>query len=205
MTSRAPAKRKRDTFHHGNLREALLEAAMAVLDQSGAEAVTIREVARRSGVSHAAPVNHFRDRTALLTAVAVRLFGDLETQIGEQLDRTETEPAAQVGAFALALVRYGLAHPFRYEFLWRRDLIDNSDDALERAMNRIYDRLIACIGEIGGNPQCDAHTVAIAFWSLAHGYVSMRINGNFEPIADTVSGKEREKAIVDLLLTALQF
>ena len=69
------ANQKRQSFHHGNLREALLQASLSLLDSGGPEGVTIRAVARETGVSHAAPVNHFKDREALLTGLAVQLFG----------------------------------------------------------------------------------------------------------------------------------
>ena len=73
------------TFHHGNLRQALLEAALDLLDAEGTAGVTIRAAAAKAGVSHAAPANHFKDRKALLTAVAKTQFELISERINSGL------------------------------------------------------------------------------------------------------------------------
>jgi AcrR family transcriptional regulator len=194
---------KRSSFHHGNLREALLDAAFEILDETGPDAITIREVARRTGVSHAAPVNHFKDRTSLLTAVATKLFTELADAINHELEEADPVASKQAGAFAKALIAYGISNPHRYNLLWRRDLVDNSDPDLQTAMDSIYDELIAKIETSRKKPKYDQHTIAIALWSLAHGYVSMRSDGNFEPMKDLITGQNREDAMIDSVLAAM--
>lgn len=194
---------KRTAFHHGNLREALLNASRKLLDESGPDGVTIRAVARATGVSHAAPVNHFRDRRALLTSISTQLFDELDHEIEKQLRISESNPAEMIATVAEALIDYGLAHPNRYQLLWRRDLVDNDDDALKTAMDRIYARLVERIQTLPGSRPFDHHTIAIALWSLVHGYVSLRYDGNFEQKTDSVSGKLRKAAIVDVFKEAL--
>lgn len=196
-------RKKRGSFHHGNLREALLDAAFQILDESGPDAITIREVARRTGVSHAAPVNHFKDRKCLMTAVATKLFEELAAVIEKRLSRSKPIASEQAGAFAKGLIAYGLSNPNRYQLLWRRDLVDNSDRNLQAAMDAIYDQLIAKIETSRKKKKYDQHTVAIALWSLAHGYVSMRADGNFEPKRDTVTRQKREDAMVDAVVAAM--
>lgn len=193
-------KAARAGYHHGALRQALLRCATKLLDKEGVEAVTIRAVARAAGVSHAAPVNHFETRNALLTAMAAGYFGELARAIEKRVC-AEGDARARVRAFAEALVAYGLSHPQRYRLLWRRDVL-LEDGELQSAMDGIYDRLI---GELSGGRsrrQKSAHTVATAMWSLAHGYVSMRIDGNFEAREDEITGQARFEAMLDLIMDA---
>jgi len=194
------ADRNPQTFHHGNLREALLQASLVLLDEAGPEAVTIRAAARAVGVSHAAPFNHFKDRKALLTGLAINLFEELHAAIEEAADRSKGSPKDTVRAFPLALIDYGLQYPNRFRLLWRRDLLDNDDAHLERAMDQIYEKLTAEIARLPEPGTFDHDTVAIALWSLAQGYASMRINGTFEAKSDTLSGKERQDAILELII-----
>ncbi|MDX5367368.1 MAG: TetR/AcrR family transcriptional regulator [Alphaproteobacteria bacterium] len=192
----------KDSYHHGNLREALVTAALALLDEDGIEAVTIRAVARRAGVTHAAPANHFRDRRALLTALAAEIFAGLRTDIDRKLGGAGPELEARLRVFAQAMLRFGLAAPNRYRLIWRWDALDGKDPALATAMDGIYDRLI---GELsaGARADFDPHTRAIALWSMVHGYVSMRIEGNLLAGRDKLSGEPREVAIVSAILRGL--
>ncbi len=195
--------KKSSSFHHGNLRAALLQAAFEILDESGPDAITIREVARRSGVSHAAPVNHFRNRTELLTVVATMLFRELDSAISVKLAGHSTSPADSVRSFANTLITFGLENPGRYQLLWRRDLADNSNPDLQAAMDGIYDKLIAVIDRSNTKAGFDKHTFAIAIWSLAHGYVTMRLNQNFEPMNDSLTGQSRQDAIIETVILSL--
>lgn len=197
--SRSSAATRDTPYHHGNLREALMDAAFALLDEDGAEAVTIRAVARRAGVTHAAPANHFAGRKALMTALAARVFEDLAREIARRLARAGGGLEARLRVFADAVLRFGLASPNRYRLIWRWDALDGQDAALQQSMDAIYDRLIAELSAHGSS-SLDPHSRAIALWSMVHGYVSMRIEGNLVPGRDAVTGEPREKAIVTALL-----
>jgi AcrR family transcriptional regulator len=194
------ARKSKSSFHHGNLREDLLTASLSILDELGPDAIAIREVARRAGVSHAAPVNHFKDREALLTEVAVILFGELAKDITRYLQKPQLSRADRVKAFADGLIRYGLKHPNRYRMLWRRDLVDNTDDRLVQAMDSIYDDLLVEISQSKKKRGVDDDTIAIGLWSMAHGYVSMRLDENFDAAKDKVTGQKRQDAMLDAFL-----
>jgi AcrR family transcriptional regulator len=198
-SAKPPAK---ETYHHGNLRESLLQAAFALLDEEGLEAVTIRAVARRVGVTHAAPANHFRDRKALLTALAARIFEALRQEIEKKLATADSDLDQRLRVFVQALLRFGLAHPNRYRLIWRWDALDGADPMLAGAMDAIYDRLIAELSG-RGSQALDPHSRAIALWSMAHGYVSMRIEGNLRTGRDAVTGEPREAAIVTAILRGI--
>lgn len=191
-------KAARVGYHHGALRQALLKQASKLLDKEGVEAVTIRAVARAAAVSHAAPGNHFESRNALLTAMAISLFDELAAEIDQRV-RKATDTSGRARAFATALVEYGLRHPHRYRLLWRRDLL-LVDEALQRAMDGIYERLIAELSSLSHRHGKSVHTVATVMWSLAHGYVTMRIDDVFEARPDEVTKQSRFEAMLDLVL-----
>lgn len=198
------ANKKRKPFHHGNLREALLAASLEILDEAGPDAVTIREVARRAGVSHAAPVNHFKDREALLTAVAASLFDELRCEIDGTIAKQNKSLSERVKSFADGLINFGLKHPNRYRMLWRRDLVDNEDERLVSTMDSIYDNLMNEISKGKGPRGVDDDTIAIGLWSLAHGYVSMRLDGNFNAVNDKITGEARQDAMLGVFIKTLK-
>lgn len=191
----------RTAYHHGALRSAILKQATKLLDGEGVDAVTIRAVARNAGVTHAAPVNHFENRSALLTSMATGFFLQLGRAIDARLKAAPVTPRQRIRVFADALLEFGLRYPNRYRLLWRRDvLIDGGE--LNAAMNAIYDKMIAELSQAGLARGKSAHTVAVAMWSMVHGYITLRIDGTFEARVDETSGEPRFRAMLDLLLPA---
>src|SRR5215213_1549384 len=120
-SSTAPA-RPATRYHHGDLRRALIDTALAMVTDEGAWNFTLREVARRAGVSHAAPYNHFEDKSALLAEVAALGYQSLreamESAAGEQ-PRSARQPLARVGA---AYVRFGVEQPAHYRLMFGAEL-----------------------------------------------------------------------------------
>ena len=186
------------SFHHGDLKRVLFDVALKLLDRDGVDGVTIRAVAREAGVSHGAPVNHYRDREALLTALVQRQFETILKSIEEGLVAAADEPDAWIEIFGKALFDFALQYPHRYKLLWRGDLIDLQDPDLSKLMDRIYDRLCDEIERAMPEAEFDRDTVAIAFWSMIHGYLDMRLSGMFVPLDDKVSRKPRDEALLDL-------
>lgn len=186
--------------HHGALRQLLIDTALVLLDRDGVEAVTIRAVARASGVSHAAPANHFADRRALLTALAVQCFTDLAAGASAARDAVSPAPRARIIAFADAYVAYALAHPNRYRMMWRMDMLDPDDAALAELIDGLYAGVEQDVLALPHGQSDDATTLLIALSSVVHGYVAMRIDGNFVAAVDAASGKPRHQAIVERLI-----
>lgn len=193
------ASKKTDRYHHGALREALLAEAMKILDAEGVDAVTIRAVAREVGVSHTAPANHFASRSALLTALATAAFRQVDAAVAQRLRSTRAQRRDRIRVFADELLAFGLKHPQRYRLMWRRDLLEE-DAELQAAMDGLYDQLIAELQAQAGKPKLSAHTLAVALWSMTHGYVLMRLDGNFEERRDELTGAPRFQAMVELVL-----
>tara|TARA_R110001599_G_scaffold351965_1_gene585326 strand:+ start:14616 stop:15209 length:594 start_codon:yes stop_codon:yes gene_type:complete len=185
-------------FHHGDLKRVLFDVALALLDEHGAGGVTIRAVAKAAGVSHGAPVNHYKDRRALLTALAKAQFDALLTGIDTRLAELNDDPGPGIEIFASAMMDFGFRYPHRYRLLWRADLIDHADPELLSVMDKIYDRLCAEFSQAVPGRKFDKDTYAVALWSMVHGYVDMRLSGMFEPLNDSISGAPRGEAIIDM-------
>lgn len=191
------------SFRHGDLKRVLFEVALGRLDEHGLEGVTIRAVAKEAGVSHGAPVNHYPDRRALLTAIAKAQFETLLADIEVRLDEAGGGDGLSIDVFANAIIDFGLRYPHRYRLLWRSDVIDHQQPELLAIMDAIYDRLCAVLSKGTEGSGFDRDTYAVALWSMLHGYVDLRLSGMFEPSKDNVSGAPRREAIVELFRKAL--
>jgi AcrR family transcriptional regulator len=162
-----------NAYHHGQLRTALIQAGFDLLDSQGHEAVTVRGVARLAGVSHAAPVNHFKDRKALLTELASQTFADIDKAIATAV---ATPQVKSVRAIVDSYEHFAFAAPNRYKLLWRCELLDLSCPRLAQACQSAYLTLEKALATCG----VEAHIVTIAasaLWSTLHGHVSLRLDG----------------------------
>ena len=167
-------------YHHGALRTALIEAAEAVIDERGLDRFSLREVARRAGVSPAAPAHHFRDSRGLLTAVAAeafRRFGDALAAAG-----SGGTPEQRIRAQGMAYVRFALAERGRFDLMWRYALIDREDAEYCAASRRAFSILDSAArgdGEAGDRPGELEAAPSIACWSLVHGFARLAMDGVF--------------------------
>ncbi len=157
-------------YHHGDLRRALLEAATAAIARSGPHGVTLREIARSVGVSHAAPAHHFGSRTGLLTAIAASGFAHLADATAEGRN-TGTLPAA-----AASYVRFAQAHPGEFAVMFETSLLDWTDPALSDASARARSELSATIAAFAGDAP-DPEAAELAAWSLVHGLAALVRSG----------------------------
>ena len=192
---------KAKQFHHGDLKRALLDAALELLDEQGDSGVGIRAVARKAGVSHAAPVNHFRDRRALLTGLAVTLFDDIQADISKRLERESDDPVARIESVIRCFFEYGANHPHRYALLWRNDVVDHECDEMRTREDAVYDHICDEIDRLVAGRNVDKHTVAIGLWSMMHGYIDLKIVGMFEDRADSTTGEDRPEALLKMFRT----
>jgi AcrR family transcriptional regulator len=129
VRSRAKPNRRaaapRDTYHHGNLRTALMAATLELLEEGGPEAVSVREAAKRAGVSAGAPFRHFPTRTALMTAVAEEATRRLKTEIAKAVAAAgNADPLSRFRAFGLGYLRWASRNPAMFLVVSTRSLID---------------------------------------------------------------------------------
>lgn len=125
--------RRQGEYHHGALREALLSAAEALLLERGVEAFSLRECARRAGVSHGAPAHHFGDVRGLLTAFATSGFERLALRMQHYAQEEGDDPEQRLAAVGRAYVDFALDHPAHFRLMFRSDRLDPDDMALKQA------------------------------------------------------------------------
>lgn len=163
-------------YHHGDLRRVLLEAAIQAILEVGPAAVSLRDLARRAGVSHAAPAHHFGDKAGLLTAVAADGFRRLAATLREA-DET-TGSFLEVG---VAYVRFAVTHRAHFEVMFRPELYRTDDPELVRAREAARSLLYPPAADLASDPGGDDVRAAVAAWSLVHGLATLWLNRNLPP------------------------
>lgn len=164
-------------YHHGKLREALLDTAESLLPQRGPEGLTLREVAREAGVSHAAPYHHFESRDALLAAIAERGFTGLADAMQAAKGRTARQ---RLVAICEAYVGFAMRQPTRFRLMFGPLLAHKArHPGLQQAAERAFILLLEAAREVA---PADAMSLALSGWSLAHGLSHLSINHIFESL-----------------------
>ena len=195
----------RRSYHHGDLRRALLDAALPLIRKGGPEALTLRAVARAAGVSQAAPYRHFADRRALVAAVAEEGFrglGDAMSGAMAQAMRAGDMRLAfrEVG---LAYVRFAHAHPAEYRVMFGAEVANNEDLPALRAQSRaVLDgvaQAVAGLQQAGLVGPGDARTMAAALWATLHGLVMLSLDGQTTGVVASLD------ALVDEALRLVMF
>jgi len=185
-----------DPYHHGDLKEALVDAALRVLDTESVGAATLRRLAREAGVSHAAPYHHFADLDALLAVVAARGFEMLRSEMSRPSAPGAEGSLRRLQAAGTAYVRFAVTRPelFRLMFSGRwRDTA--SHPALREAESRAYGALEAMIAGAGdrGAGRSDLGPAVRAAWALVHGIAMLVLDGRIDlpPGGGPVESAER--------------
>lgn len=191
-------------YHHGDLRSALIEAALEIILDTGPQGLSIREVARRAGVSHAAPYRHFTDKNDLVVAVVEKGFSLMQDTMLEKKAAAEPDAISQFAASGFAYVEFALTYPGYYRVMFSGNLISSdgnvslqhtSSDALSEMVNDIQ-----AAQNIGIVRQGDATAQAVAIWSTMHGFVSLM---NDNRISHLVGKGFTADEIRDLVLAAI--
>lgn len=181
-------RRKRGRYHHGDLRRALLDAALAVLTEADARALTLREVARRAGVTHAAPYRHFTDKEALLSAVAEEGFRTLTEEMQTALRDAGEDPVERLESLGVGYVRFALGHPAHFQVMFGPDLTwDEQMHALEEAADCSFQLLLGSVqaGQAAGKLRAgDPLPLGLLCWSMVHGLATLLVNGNLKHVHD---------------------
>lgn len=171
-------------YHHGALRDALIEAAEAILAEKGVEGFTLRECARRAGVSPAAPAHHFGDVTGLLTVVATRGFEALTEALRDGNRRAGADPARRLREQGIGYVTFALRSPGAFKLIFRKDRLHCANPGLRVAASGAFQEFETAVRELrGASPgSMDAKTFSsvIAAWSLVHGFAHLAVDGEFD-------------------------
>ena len=174
-----------DGYHHGDLRRALLESGLALIAERGVDGFTLRALARRAGVSHAAPYHHFADRAALLRALVAESFELLGSALTRAADATDGGPIDRIHAMGVAYVSFALDNPDRYRVMFRPEL-SRSDargaaSEADAAGAAAYSTLVSAVQEAADrgllSPKTDVGGAAVAAWASVHGLASLILEG----------------------------
>jgi AcrR family transcriptional regulator len=165
-------------YHHGDLRRALLTAAVEAISEHGPAAVSLRDLARRANVSHAAPAHHFGDKAGLLTALAAEGFAGLSAALREARERT--------GSFlemGVAYVGFAVRHPAHFAVMFRPDLYHTDDPAVTAVRDEARGSLVGGLDLLAGpTPGAPPEVASLAAWSLMHGLATLWLSGSLREV-----------------------
>ncbi|MEU9288709.1 TetR/AcrR family transcriptional regulator [Streptomyces sp. NPDC048275] len=154
------------------LKARLIEVGVDLVTAEGAQALTLREIARRAGVSHGAPRRYFPTHLELLSAIARRGFTDLGARATEAVGRgSEAGPRAQLATLAKVYLDFTLAHRGMYELMFRHDLLESNRLGLRETSLPLFGVLVDLVGQV--RPEADAPVVAGALWANLHGIAQL--------------------------------
>jgi AcrR family transcriptional regulator len=186
-------------YHHGDLRSALLAAAEDELAAHGIEAFSLRQVARRAGVSHAAPAHHFTDASGLLTALAAEGFRQfLAAQARREALAPPDDPRAQLVAAGLGYVDFALSRPALFRLMFGSARPDYGTPDLFRAAEAAYTHLAGQVHRAGGRTVAEEAAV----WAIAHGLADLLVAGRLKTIA-SFDPPARDAALAAIIERAL--
>jgi len=199
VTKKAP-----DAYQHGDLREALIDAGVKLLMEGGVDTLSLRAAAQLAGVSHAAPYRHYRDKDALISAIAERGFRMLTARMRAQLEASGARKAGRkLVALGVGYVMFGMEHPAYLQLIFggfrsRTEIPLELALAGEEAYRVLRDTVEAGVAS-GELNKADVDDVALACWSIVHGLSMLLIHGAV-PKPDT---PQLEAALVERLLGLL--
>jgi AcrR family transcriptional regulator len=188
-------RQKPKPYHHGDLRNALIQAGLELLAEGGAQELDLRKVARRAGVSHAAPYRHFANKQALIAAINEEGFHMLAERIRSTLNEVSDEPSEQLLGVALAYVRFAKENPWLMREMFSGITIERetfeSLHTASKSVYRLYAEVIRSGQERGKIVDGDPTALAGVLWSVLHGLAMLIIENQMRPYADGPEGTER--------------
>ncbi len=180
MTARkkAKAQAKKEGYHHGDLRRALIDASLALVQEHGMSGLTLREAARRAGVTHAAPYRHFTDRAALVVALADEGFRAM-TEALRRAEARESDPVARFRAAGTAYVAFAVKNPAHFRVMFSAEAADKAREpplvgSAAETFQVLVDAVTAC-QRTGAVVAGDPTLLAALCWSTAHGVSGLLI------------------------------
>jgi AcrR family transcriptional regulator len=177
-------KPRRGAYHHGDLRRALIDAALELAREGGADAVTVREVARRAGVSPGAPFRHFSDRTMLMTALAEEAMRRLRAEIAAGLAAARSrDPLRRLHAMGTAYLRWAIRNPTHFQIVSQRDSIDFDGSATLTGGNaELQSLMLGLFGDAQAQRRLrmsDLPLAIIMSRAFVYGLARMHADGHF--------------------------
>lgn len=171
----------RKNYHHGDLKNALIQAGVEILSKEGIEGLSLRKVAQRAGVSHSAPYSHFSDKQSLIAAISTEGFQRLYNELDAAISAHPQNPKRQLQQSALAYVRFALNHTDTFKIMFSGVLEKEKEylafvEISHKTFQRVLDVVKACqdVGLLrSGSPEM----TAVAVWGQVHGIISLALEG----------------------------
>ena len=182
-------------YHHGDLRNTLIEVGLELLEENGSAALDLRKVARKAGVSHAAPYRHFADKQALIAALREEGFVRLAARINAALEQSPDDPLEQLQSVALAYVQFAQQNPWLMRDMFsgltlERDAFPEVITA-SKVVFKLYIQVIENGQAQGKIVAGNAGALAGVLWSLLHGIAILIIEDQITAYAPGADGTER--------------
>ena len=187
----------KDTYHHGNLRRALLDEALVLIAEKSVEGLSLREVASRVGVSHAAPYHHFADKTALVHALAHEGMSLMDDQMAVAEEAAGGDPKARLLGIGMAYVIFAVDRPDYYAAMNAPEInnpeaqVDSQQppEAQGNTWQRLLNAIVAC-QQTGEMPQGGPVVLGVYLWSLVHGLAELWRSGPLSLMPQAADGLE---------------
>ena len=197
-------------YHHGNLKEALLQAALDLIAKKGAAGFTFADAARIAGVSPAAPYRHFRDRDELLSSIAQRGFEQFETALSQAWDDGRPDTVTAFERVGKAYLAFAREQPSFYSAMFESGLAVDVNAGLQTAAERAFAVIRAAAERLAalapaGTPRPPALMMALHIWSMSHGIASLFARGDAARRRLPMSAEELLEAEVLIYLRGLGF
>jgi AcrR family transcriptional regulator len=203
---RAAPKR---SYHHGDLRRALIATALKLVEDNDVSALTLREVARRAGVTHGAPYHHFRSKAALLAVLAEEGYRALYTEELQAVAKAGPDPFARLQAIGVAYLRFAIAHPGHFRVMFRTDSADwSAHPTLLEASQLPMILLTSTAEEVQRDRKLDIQRTEflLSSWATVHGLATLWVDGPLRHVlgsSDTSAVEDLHTRINAFWMTAL--
>lgn len=202
------AAREKKSYHHGDLKPALMRAAETELSENGLEAFSLRRVAKAAGVTPAAPAHHFGNTEGLLTALAVLGF---ERLLDLQKERQSTSPAdakTQFVASGIGYVDFAIENPRLFQLMFNSQKLNEADERLNAARRAAYEHLVSNVRDVHAAGTGDEEAVmtdAMAAWVTVHGLASLISAGKTNRLSalETLAGADRNGLLARIILKSV--